>query len=102
MHDTNKPFYNIDKLKLHFNKLEKLNMTYSAVHGQLELGFSKQDVVDAIQSLKQSDFSKSMLPVHLDFNEWQDVYKSTYKNRDLYIKFQVNKNGEMIVSFKAR
>jgi hypothetical protein len=64
--------------------------------------FSDQDVVDAIQLLTCADFYKSMPPKHESYSAWHDVYKSTYKDADLYIKFQIDKRGEMIISFKAR
>jgi motility quorum-sensing regulator/GCU-specific mRNA interferase toxin len=77
-------------------------MTYSAMQGQYELGFSDQDVVDVIQSLTSTNFYKSMPPKHGSYSAWHDVYKSTFKNVQLYIKFQIDNRGEMIISFKAR
>lgn len=50
----------------------------------------------------QADFFKSMPPVHTGFSVWQDVYKPVFKKVALYVKFQVDKRGEMIISFKAR
>lgn len=77
-------------------------MTYSAMQGQYELEFSDQDVVDAIQALTCTHFYKSMPPKHENYSAWHDVYKSTFKKVDLYIKFQIDKRGEMIISFKER
>jgi hypothetical protein len=31
---------------------------------------------------------------------WQDVYRLNFKEIDLYIKFQINENGELLLSFK--
>lgn len=75
-------------------------MTYSASQGAAILGFSDQDVVDAIQALTEKDFYKSMPPKNPNFVAWQDVYNSRFKEVDLYIKFQINANGEAVVSFK--
>ncbi|SRR5579883_1764971 len=102
MKDTEKPNYSLEEIKLTFNTIEKLNMTFSSMHGQYKLGFSDQEVVDAIQALTPSDFYKSMPPNHKSYFAWHDVYKPTFNNIDLYIKFQVDKRGEMIISFKAR
>ncbi len=102
MKETNKPKYNLEKIKIAFDTTEKLNMTYSAMQGQYELGFSDQDVVDAIQALTCVDFYKSMPPKHKNYSAWHDVYKSTFKNVDLYIKFQIDKRDEIIISFKTR
>lgn len=102
MKHTKQPKYHLETIKLAFNTIEKLNMTYSAMQGQYELGFDDQDVVDAIQALTSDDFYKSMPPKHENYSAWHDVYKSTFKNVDLYIKFQIDKRGEIIISFKAR
>ncbi len=92
--------YSLAKIKRVFNHSNKLMMTYSAKHGQIELGFSDQDVVDAIQALTEKDFYKSMPPKTPGFVGWQDVYKSCFKEVELYIKFQVNNRKELILSFK--
>lgn len=102
MKETEQPKYKLETIKLAFNTTEKLSMTYSAMQGQYELGFSDQDVVDAIQALTGSDFYKSMPPKHDNYSAWHDVYKLSFKKVDLYIKFQIDKKGEMIISFKAR
>lgn len=96
------PKYNLDTIKLAFNTVDKLNMTASAMQGQWELGFSDQDVVDAIQALTSVDFYKSMPPEHQGFLAWQDVYKPVFKRVALYVKFQIDRRGEVIISFKAR
>lgn len=102
MKETSKSKYCLETIKSAFDVTEKLNMTYSAMKGQYELNFGDQDVVDAIQALTSNDFYKSMPPQHENYSAWHDVYKSKFKNKDLYIKFQINKHGEMIISFKAR
>lgn len=102
MKNKKNPKYNLSSLKSGFDKVEKLRMTATAMQGQYELGFSDQDVVDAIQALNTDDFYKSMPPKHEGFTAWHDVYKSTFKDTELYIKFQIDNRGEMIISFKAR
>jgi len=66
------------------------------------LGFSDQDVIDAIQALTEKDFYKSMPPVNTNFTAWQDVYKPRFRGIDLYIKFQIDRRGETIISFKEK
>jgi len=96
------PAYSLQKLQGIFDSTDSLRMTFSAMQGQYELDFSDQDVVDAIQTLAEMDFYKSMPPRHGGFTAWQDVYKSTFRGIGLYIKFQKDKFGEMIISFKRR
>src|SRR5580693_1440018 len=102
MTDIKKTKYSLNTLKATFNEVDKLNMTASAMQGQYELGFSDQDIVDAIQALTDNDFYKSMAPKHESFKAWHDVYKSTFNNVELYIKFQTDNRGEIIISFKKR
>ncbi len=102
MKEKNKPTYKLDVIKLAFDDVGKLCMTATAMQGQYDLEFNDQDVVNAIQALTSSDFHKSMTPIHAKFASWQDVYKSTFKEVELYIKFQVDNRGEMIISFKAK
>lgn len=99
---SREPKYDLQDIKRAFDRVTKLNMTYSAMRGQYELGFDDQTIVEVIQLLKEKDFYKSMLPTHVNFAEWQDVYKPIYKDIELYIKFQIDKRGKMIISFKAR
>lgn len=49
-------------------------MTTSAKQGQVALDFTDEDVVNAIQTLTQRNFYKSMPPLHTNFVAWQDVY----------------------------
>ena len=102
MTDIKKPKYNLRAIKAAFSEVDKLNMTATAMQGQYELGFSDQDVIDAIQALTDNNFYKSMAPKHERFMAWQDVYKSKFNNVELYIKFQIDYRGEMIISFKKR
>lgn len=94
------PKYNLDSIKLAFSTTDKLNMTATAMSDQYMLGFSDQDVVDAIQKLTSNDFYKTMPPIKIGFSAWQDVYKTNFKSTNLYIKFQIGSRGETIVSFK--
>jgi len=96
------PTYDLNSIKLAFNSPEKLLMTVSAKKGQIAIGFSDNDIVDVIQSLTYKDFYKSMPPAHTNFTAWQDVYKTFFNGVHLYIKFQVNADRELILSFKEK
>lgn len=43
-----------------------------------------------------------MILLRINFVAMQDVYKNRFSDIDLYIKFQVNANRELIVSFKEK
>ena len=97
-----KPTYDLATIKSAFKTVNTLRMTGSARRGAVELGFSDQDVVNAIQALEPLDFYKSMPPVNISFSSMQDVYKSTFNNVGLYIKFQLLSNGQIVLSFKPK
>lgn len=100
--EKNNPTYDLDTIKGTFKTVSSLNMTVSAMQGMYDLEFDFQDVVNVIQSLTVFDFYKSMQPKHSEFIAWQDVYKPVFKGIELYVKFQVDKRGEIIVSFKEK
>lgn len=96
------PTYDLSGIKQTFDSTAKLRMTGSARQGAISLGFSDQDVVDAIQALTPQDFHKTMKPTHSNFAAMQDVYKPTFKGVDLYVKFQRLSNGQLLLSFKRK
>jgi hypothetical protein len=98
----NRATYDLNSIKMAFNHPSKLVMTTSAKQGQVMLNFTDEDVVATIQHLVPSDFYKSMPPIHAHFTAWQDVYKTQFKGINLYIKFQINENRELILSFKEK
>lgn len=96
------PTYDLLLIQTAFSSVNTLRMTGSAQQGAVQLGFSDQDIVDAIKALKPKDFYKTMKPVKPGFTEMQDVYRSTFQDIDLYIKFQALSNGHILLSFKKR
>lgn len=96
------PTYDLASIKAEFKNVNSLRMTGSARQGAVALGFSDQDVVDAIQAITSADFYKSMPPINPSFSAMQDVYKPSFKGVDLYVKFQVLASGQLVLSFKAK
>jgi hypothetical protein len=96
------PTYSLATIQAGFSRVADLTMTASARQGAVEIGFSDQDVVDAIQALTDDDFFKTMPPVSASFTAMHDVYKSSFLDIELYIKFQVLPNGQLLLSFKEK
>jgi motility quorum-sensing regulator/GCU-specific mRNA interferase toxin len=90
--------YDLEAIKLAFSTTIKLRVTGSALRDVRAMGFSQQDMVDAIQQLKRADFVKSMT-THADHRVWQDVYNTEFNGYLLYIKFQMDEMGHFIISF---
>jgi motility quorum-sensing regulator / GCU-specific mRNA interferase toxin len=93
--------YDLEAIKNAFSAIGSLRLTSTALRDARALGFSSQDMVDAIQQIERKDFVKSMT-THADHRVWQDVYNTEFKGYRLYIKFQVDELGHFIISFKEK
>ncbi len=72
----------------------------TATGGAEDLGMDEWAVVDAIAGLTDADFDKSMLSER-DPSVWQDVYKTVAAARELYVKFTLDAQGDLLlISFK--
>ena len=75
-------------------------VTLSARQTYTELGLSDDEVLEIIDELKASNLYKSMTS-YQNHKIWHDVYHSSYRGIELYIKLQVKENA-IIISFKER
>ncbi len=73
-------------------------ITVSAMQGAFAIGMDEQDIVNAVCALSSKDLHKSMT-LNADNTIWQDVYKTKYKEFELYIKLQLVDKA-VVVSFK--
>lgn len=77
-----------------------MNRTMTAAEGAEDLGMDEAVVADVIASLTARDFDKSMRS-EIDPTIWQDVYKPVVEGRELYVKFTLDGQGELLlISFK--
>lgn len=76
----------------------KVRTTHSARTGASELGLTFSEVLDVVMALTSADFYKSMT-TYADHTVWQDVYRPTIPQGDVYLKLTVV-NDVLIVSFK--
>jgi motility quorum-sensing regulator/GCU-specific mRNA interferase toxin len=88
-------------LKEAFKKVSDLRITRTARRTIFGLGLNLENVVFIIQSLSSKNFYKSMT-TYADHKVWQDVYHFQYNSLNLYIKFMIDDEGHLIVSFKER
>jgi len=96
------PTYDLRMIQQQLSSISKLRMTLVARQDAMAIGFSDQDVVDAIQALTPADFYKTMAPNSPHFTANHDVYRPNFNGLDLYIKFQLSANGQVVVSFKEK
>ena len=77
-----------------------MNRTLSATTGAEDLGMDDTAVVTLVQGLTLQDFEKSMTSM-ADHKIWQDVYKPTVGGRQLYVKFTLDTQKQLLlISFK--
>jgi motility quorum-sensing regulator / GCU-specific mRNA interferase toxin len=95
-----RPHYPLKAIKAAFADVNRLNRTMTAVEGADDLGLDDQAVVDVIAGLTTRDFDKSM-PSEVDPAIWQDVYKPVIEGRELYVKFTLDSQKQLLlISFK--
>ena len=91
--------YSLSRIKELIAK-KKYVVTLSARQSYTALGLADDEVLAVIDDLKPIDLYKSMT----NYNNhllWHDVYHSSHKGIELYIKLQV-KEDAIIISFKER
>lgn len=96
--------YDLEDVKLCFSDASGLagRITNSAFKGAAELGCSREDIIDVIQSLVPSCFYKSMTS-YSDHKVWQDVYHTKHREFNIYLKFTVKPDGDyLLLSFKEK
>lgn len=76
----------------------KVRATVSALAGGAALGLDFEGIVGVVRALTPRDFYKSMT-THADHRIWQDVYRPTTADGEVYLKLTVI-DDVLIVSFK--
>jgi len=102
--EKRKRSYDLEDLKRRFANIAQLGqaITGTAFRNAQELGFSREDIINTIQSLKPTNFYKSMTS-NADHRIWQDVYHVKFNGIMLYVKFTKTPNGDaFLLSFKEK
>jgi motility quorum-sensing regulator/GCU-specific mRNA interferase toxin len=83
-----RPHHDLAAVKAKFARVETLEVTRTAVLGARALGYSLEDIVEAVQALESGDFVKSET-AHSPPNSkvWHDTYNLPWDERWLYLKF---------------
>lgn len=99
--EKRKPTYDLASIKAEFCTVKALRMTRAARDGAFDLGLSLQGVVDVIASMTREQFYKSMAS-HNDHRIWQDVYHVPVASVLVYVKFTIDDEGKLLISFKPK
>lgn len=76
----------------------KVRYTGSALTGAAAMGFDESGIICVLLSLTMHDFYKSMT-TYADNTIWQDVYRTTHNEWDIYLKITVQQDVA-VISFK--
>lgn len=91
--------YDLKDIKSLIRK-DKVYITQTARYNALEFNLFKEDILNVVLNLENSDLYKSMKS-NKKSNLWQDVYHKTYEGTLFYIKLQINDNA-IVISFKEK
>ena len=75
--------------------------TATALIGAQAMGLEIAQAIEVVCSMSRSDFYKSMT-THASSKIWQDVYHVEWREVMMYLKFTIDDNGYLVVSFKAK
>ncbi len=99
--EKKRPHYALDSIRATFTTVASLRMTKTALCCAETLGIDLQDVVWIIQGMNREHFYKSMTS-KADSKIWQDVYHVPYDEIVLYVKFTIDIDGYLVISFKEK
>lgn len=92
-----RPHHDLAAVQAKFAMPETLEITRVAVETARAMGYSLDDIVEAVQALQRSDFIKSET-AHSPPNSrvWHDTYNLPWDERWLYLKFA----GETLIDVR--
>ena len=100
--EKRKPTYDLDAFRAAFGRGERLRVTGTATRSAAALGFGSREIVAIIQTMRRSQFYKSMTS-HADHCVWQDVYHVPSSVGTLYVKFTADSVSQfLLLSFKEK
>ena len=98
--DKKTPTYDLEAIKESVRE-NGARTTFSAKRSMTELHLVLDDVEKVVLQLNRSNFYKSMT-TYKNHKLWQDVYHASYLGYELYVKFMVDDEGYLVVSFKEK
>jgi motility quorum-sensing regulator/GCU-specific mRNA interferase toxin len=83
-----KPHHDLAAVQAKFARVETLEITRAAVEGARALGYSLEDIIEALRQLEPGDFVKSEAAHSPRSSKvWHDTYNMPWDGRRLYLKF---------------
>lgn len=96
------PHYDLAVVKAEVLRLGNKAFTMSAQQGARRMSLSTARMLQIMASLEYRMLHKSMT-TYADHRIWQDVYHTTFQDREIYIKVTYRPGGgHPVVSFKEK
>ncbi|SEM32129.1 motility quorum-sensing regulator / GCU-specific mRNA interferase toxin [Pseudomonas sp. ok272] len=100
--DKNTPHYDLRVVKAQVVLLGKKAFTRSALESGRDIGLSYPSMVQVIAALERRMLYKSMTSYD-DHRRWHDVYHTTFRGLQIYIKVTYRPGGgPPVISFKEK
>ncbi|WP_201194204.1 type II toxin-antitoxin system MqsR family toxin [Pseudomonas fluorescens] len=100
--EKNTPHYDLAVIQAEVVRLQSKAFTLTAREGGRKMMLNLHQMIRTVCLLKKRMLYKSMT-TYADHRVWQDVYHTTYEDREIYIKVTYRTNGgHPIISFKER
>ncbi|WP_460158628.1 type II toxin-antitoxin system MqsR family toxin [Pseudomonas sp. S3_E11] len=96
------PHYELAEVKAEVRRLGSKAFTMSAREGGRRMTLSLAQMLRIVHLLKYRMLHKSMT-TYADHRIWQDVYHTTFQDREIYIKVTYRPGGgHPVISFKEK
>lgn len=100
--EKRRPHYELSKFKILFQNAKTRDITKKAHKGSVSQGYmTDEDIEGVIEKLCSHHFYKSMTSYE-NYKIWQDVYKITDEEKQLYIKLQFSVDGSKAVLIQMK
>lgn len=100
--EKNTPHYELTVVKAEVLRRGSNAFTITAVEGARKMSLSMKQMLRVIALLEPRMLHKSMT-TYADHRTWQDVYHTTFQDREIYIKVTYRPGvGHPVVSFKEK
>lgn len=98
--DARRPTYPLQQIQA-LVRAGDYRITVTAQRTAAMLDMGRSEIVSCVLGLTEDDFYKSM-PAEAMPGRWQDVYRPSVAELQLYVKLQIDAQRVVVVSFKER
>lgn len=79
-----------------------LSVSFTASQKLYAMGGTREELFELIQTLSIRDHFYKSMTSNANHRIWQDVYHIKWREVVMYLKFTINDEGHLVLSFKPR